>query len=44
MSYLSMREFRAALIKLFEPWERRQIRWLSRGCMSNAPGYSLRWA
>ncbi|UYW26441.1 hypothetical protein OKC48_24825 [Methylorubrum extorquens] len=31
MSYLSMREFRAALIKLFEPWERRQIRWLSPG-------------
>lgn len=31
MSYLSMREFRAALIKLFEPWERRQIRWLSYG-------------
>ena len=31
MSYLSMKEFRAALIKLFEPWERRQIRWLSYG-------------
>ncbi len=31
MSYLSMREFRAALINLFEPWERRQIRWLSSG-------------
>lgn len=31
MSYLSMREFRANLIKLFEPWERRQIRWLSYG-------------
>ena len=31
MSYLSMREFRANLIKLFEPWERRQIRWLSPG-------------
>ncbi|MGE7157569.1 hypothetical protein ACQKJ1_28130 [Methylorubrum rhodesianum] len=31
MSYLSMREFRAALVKLFEPWERRQIRWLSTG-------------
>ncbi|BAU88688.1 hypothetical protein MPPM_0083 [Methylorubrum populi] len=26
-----MKEFRAALIKLFEPWERRQIRWLSPG-------------
>lgn len=31
MSYLLMREFRANLIKLFEPWERRQIRWLSYG-------------
>lgn len=31
MSYLSMSEFRANLIKLFEPWERRQIRWLSPG-------------
>lgn len=31
MSYLSMKEFRAALIKLFEPYERRQIRWLSPG-------------
>lgn len=31
MSYERMREFRAALIRLFEPWERRQIRWLSLG-------------
>jgi hypothetical protein len=31
MSYLLMKEFRANLIKLFEPWERRQIRWLSPG-------------
>lgn len=31
MSYLSMNEFRAALIKTFAPWERRQIRWLSPG-------------
>jgi hypothetical protein len=31
MSFESMRKFRAALIKVFEPWERRQIRWLSPG-------------
>ncbi|KQO66329.1 hypothetical protein ASF22_20540 [Methylobacterium sp. Leaf87] len=31
MSYERMREFRAALIRVFEPWERRQIRWLSPG-------------
>lgn len=31
MSYESMKAFRAALIRVFEPWERRQIRWLSPG-------------
>lgn len=31
MCYLSMKEFRAALIRSLEPWERRQIRWLSPG-------------
>jgi hypothetical protein len=31
MSYERMKQFRAALIRVFEPWERRQIRWLSPG-------------